>query len=113
MPPAGVSAGATGAWAGRDSAIACWTSGGWRFADAFEGMTAWNLATGTQARRTASGWTVGVINASAYQVSGIQVLTTRQAAISTPSGGATIDPEARIAVGAILTTLRTHGLIAP
>ncbi len=108
-----VGPGASGAWTGRDAALACWTSGGWRFADAFEGLTAWNLATSTLARRTATGWSVGVTNASAYHIGGVQVLTTRQAAISAPSGGGTIDAEARLAVAAILATLRTHGMIAP
>jgi Protein of unknown function (DUF2793) len=104
---------ASGAWAGHDGALACWTAGGWRFATAFEGMGLWNLATGSAARRGAAAWSVGIANAAQYRVNNVQVLTDRQAAISTPGGGAVIDVEARIAISAILGTMRTHGLIAP
>lgn len=47
-PPAGqcwiVGVGATGAWAGQDAALACQTSGGWRFLAAQAGMLVWNKA---------------------------------------------------------------------
>jgi Protein of unknown function (DUF2793) len=108
-----VGTGAGGAWAGHDGAMACWTAGGWRFAAPFEGMEAWNLATGTFARRSGTIWITGIVNASQIRVENVQLLTARQAAIASPSGGATIDSEARIALGSILTALRTHGLIAP
>jgi len=108
-----VGAGATGDWAGQDGALACWTSGGWRFAAAFEGMTAWNLATGSFVRRSASAWLAGVLAGSRLDINGVQVIAARQAAIANPSGGTTIDAEARVALAAILASLRTHGLIAP
>lgn len=108
-----VGAGATGAWLGHDGGIACWTSGGWRFADSFPGMCAWNIATASFAQRGASGWTIGISNANQYHVNDVQVLGIRQPAIPNPSVGAVIDAESRVALGAILASLRTHGLIAP
>jgi len=49
---------------------------------------------------------------SAIYINGVQVLDTQQSAISAPSGGGTVDAEARTAIGSILTALRNHGLIA-
>lgn len=55
----------------------------------------------------------GNINATGViKVDGDQLLTVRQAAITDPSGGGTIDAEARTALIAVLDVLRTHGLIA-
>ena len=48
-----------------------------------------------------------------YQVDGLQVVGSRGAAIPTPTGGGTVDAEARTAIGSILSAMRTHGLIAP
>jgi len=45
-------------------------------------------------------------------IDGEQVVGTRAAAIAGPTGGATIDAEARAAVSQILEGLRQHGLIA-
>jgi hypothetical protein len=107
-----VGPGAVGAWAGQDGALACWTSGGWRFSSPFEGMTVWDTATGTMARRTVSQWVTGEVSASLYRVAGLQVVGARQPVINAPSGGATIDAEARIVIGNILSALRIHGLVA-
>jgi Protein of unknown function (DUF2793) len=103
---------ATGAWLGKDGCIACWTQGGWRFAAPFEGMQVWSLADNVPAVRTGGTWEIGMLRASAVKIAGVQVLGPRQAAISAPAGGSTIDAEARTAITAMLTTLRTHGLIA-
>lgn len=46
-----------------------------------------------------------------YKVDDTQVLTNRQSAIPNPTGGATVDAEARTAIISILTAMRTHGLI--
>jgi HK97 family phage major capsid protein len=45
-------------------------------------------------------------------VGGQQVVGARGAAIPAPTGGSTIDAEARSAIGNILAALRNHGLIA-
>lgn len=46
-----------------------------------------------------------------FSVAGNVVVAAQQAAITAPAGGATVDAEARTAIGSILTALRTHGLI--
>lgn len=54
-----------------------------------------------------------VVNAAMqYNVNGTQVVTARQGAITDPTGGAIDDAEARTAISAILSALRTHGLIS-
>tara|TARA_R110000868_G_scaffold17344_1_gene76341 strand:+ start:21220 stop:21786 length:567 start_codon:yes stop_codon:yes gene_type:complete len=47
-----------------------------------------------------------------YKVAETQVVGAQQSTIADPSGGATIDSEARTAIISILTTMKTHGLIA-
>lgn len=103
----------TGAWAAHAGALAIWTEAGWRFAAPFEGMTVWVKAAGLPARRTASGWILGDVRATTVTAAGLQVIGARQPAIATPGGGTAPDAEARAAIAAILTALRTHGLIAP
>lgn len=68
---------------------------------------------------TAVNITAPVVNASGnidavgvYKVDGTQVVKEQQPSISNPTGGTTVDAEARTAIGSILTTLRNHGLIA-
>jgi len=46
------------------------------------------------------------------QIGANVVLGPQQTAIADPSGGSTVDAEARTAIGSILTAMRTHGLIA-
>lgn len=54
----------------------------------------------------------GSINtADFFKVDGTKVVGNQGAAIANPAGGATIDAEARTAIGLILAALRTHGLI--
>ena len=47
-----------------------------------------------------------------YRVDGTKVVGARGAAITDPTGGSTIDSQARTAIGSILSALRAHGLIA-
>jgi hypothetical protein len=54
----------------------------------------------------------GDIPAQSFSVGGVQVVGSQQAAIADPSGGGTIDAEARAALAALLVAARTHGLIA-
>lgn len=42
-----VGAGATGAWAGQEGFLACFTGGGWRFLPARAGLLVWNKASST------------------------------------------------------------------
>lgn len=103
---------ATGVWAGHGAALALWTAGGWRFVAAFEGMTVWSLADAMVAVHRGGVWRAGEANAHRLWIDGVQVVAAQQAAIPVPAGGSVIDVESRGAIGAILTALRAHGLIA-
>jgi hypothetical protein len=107
-----VGAGATGVWAGQEGALAGWTSGGWRFVTPFEGMAVWSLADQKWVQRTSTAWAVGAANAASYAINGTTVVKSQRAPIANPVGGTVIDSESRIALEAILTALRGHGLIA-
>ena len=102
---------ATGAWAGQDGALACFTDGGWRFVAAIEGMTAHDRATGRSIVRRNGIWESGIAHVAEVRVDGEAVLKGRQPAVAQPSGGATVDAECRTAVLAILDRLKAHGLI--
>jgi Protein of unknown function (DUF2793) len=102
----------TGAWAGQGGAIAAWTSGGWRFLAPFEGMIAWSIADDVTVRRTATEWVVGGLTAKKVIVGGDQVVAGRQPRVLPPTGGATIDSQARAAIAAIIAGLEAHGLFS-
>lgn len=106
-----VADGATGAWAGNDGALAAFTEGGWRFVAASEGLRALNRASGETLLRRNGSWESGVVRAQEVRVGGQIVVRERQAAVATPSGGATVDAECRSAVVALLAALQAHGLI--
>lgn len=103
--------GATAEWAGKSQSIAAFTSGGWRFIAAREGMTVYVRSTGTLAAYRADSWELGLIRAMSVVIGGQQVVGRRAAPIALATDGATIDAQARAAIGQILTTLREHGLI--
>jgi hypothetical protein len=88
-----VSASATGAWEGHDGAIACRQGGNWLFVAPVDGMRVLDRATG-QERRFLAGW-----QAASAPVA--------------PTGGTTIDAEARTAIAGILAALRSAGILAP
>ena len=102
----------TGAWLGQANAIAAWTTGGWRFVPAIEGMIAWSIADGVPARFSQGLWVVGDIAAGRIVVAGLPVVGARRAAIVGPAAGTVVDVEARAAIAAILTAMIGHGLIA-
>jgi hypothetical protein len=103
----------TGDWAGHADAIACWTTGGWRFVAPRTGMAVWAESLARPVRyRAGAGWQVGVITASRIEIDGVQVIGARVGAIAMPAGGAIVDEQAREAIGAMLDALRAHGLIA-
>jgi hypothetical protein len=90
-----------GDFAGQAAALACWTSGGWRFVAPRPGMAVWSLADGAPVRfeggAGSGGWTVAA----------------RQPAIPDPDAGGVVDIPARAAIRAILATLRVQSLIIP
>lgn len=106
-----VGAPATGAWTGRDGALACFTEGGWRFIEPIESMQLVDKATGQTMAFRSGGWEKGIVRAQQLNIEGQTVVRQRQPAIADPSGGTTVDGECRAAVAAILATLRAHGLI--
>ena len=107
-----VGAAPTGAWAGRARAIAGWTAGGWRFVAPREGMAAWSAADGCAATFAGGQWRVGRLAGTGVAIGGVQVLGAQASAIAAPAGGSVVDAEARMVLTAVLTALRTHGLIA-
>lgn len=106
-----IASGATGAWAAKDGALACFSEGGWRFVPPIEGMSLMDRATGRFINRRAGQWETGVVHAKELVVDGQPVVGGRQPPISDPAGGAQIDSECRAAVGQILAAMRAHGLI--
>lgn len=107
-----VAAGGGGGWAGRDGAVACWTEGGWRFAEPRLGLSLWVADRGHAMRHDGAGWVDAAVRDDGLYFGGARVVGNRQAAIGNPSGGAAADAEARGAIIAILAALRAHGLIA-
>lgn len=106
-----VGAGATGDWAGRDTCLAGYTAGGWRFITPVEGMTTYVRAKAVDASFRGGSWELGLLKGSEVLIGGKKVVGERAAAILSPTGGATVDVEARDAVGQILAALRQHGLV--
>lgn len=81
---------ATGAWAGRDGKIACRQAGNWLYVTASDGMRVLDRSTG-QERFYRSGWQVPTVPTA-------------------PSGGSTIDTQARAAITALIAALRQAGV---
>jgi hypothetical protein len=106
-----VAADATGEWAGRDNSIAGYSSGGWRFVTPPDGMNVFVRSAGVWACYRSGTWELGTVRGSSVLVDGEQVVGSRAASIPSPSGGSTVDSEARSAVIQILSALRGHGLI--
>ncbi|MBB5685815.1 DUF2793 domain-containing protein [Sphingobium boeckii] len=102
----------TGVWIGHAHAIAGWSEGGWRFVEPVEGAHFFIAGDGRWARFRDGGWEAGMIDGAVVRIDGIQVVGAQEAPISAPSGGVTIDSEARAAIAALLVAMRTHGLIS-
>lgn len=87
-----VAPGATGAFAGQGGSIAGYIAATWVFAEAREGMQVYDLASG-QYLVYAAGWV-------------------RQAAPAAPTGGGTVDAQARAAIAELILALRGVGVFA-
>lgn len=104
-PPLGrcwlVPAAPSGAWVGQTGLLACWTSGGWRFLASFEGQQIWVRDEQVSLRKVAAQWIVAVPKGAPA------------AALSSPTGGSTVDIEARQAIAGLLQRLVGLGLLTP
>jgi hypothetical protein len=87
-----VGAAPTGVWTGQENAIAIRTGGGWRFAPPREGMQVLRLTDGARLRFNGGVWAA-------------------PATISPPSGGSTIDSQARSAISTLLLHLAAQGIL--
>jgi hypothetical protein len=75
-------------------------------------MQVWSIGDSATARREGSSWIIGALKGHQLLLDGQQVVGARQSAVAAPSGGSTIDVEARVAITAILARMGAHGLIA-
>ncbi|WP_333570816.1 DUF2793 domain-containing protein [Sphingomonas sp.] len=99
-----------GAWVGQAGKLAGWTEGGWRFLAPRDGMRIWVAADQAFALHSGGTWYQGRTYGRLF-IEGHQVVGPRAANIAEPTGGATVDAEARRAISAVVQTLRQHGLI--
>lgn len=106
-----VGTGATNQWQGRDKAVAQWTESGWRFIEAFDGLSAWCRPTRRLLRFSQNQWS-DVLDTGPVRIDGKQIIGPQQAAIAAPTGGTVIDVQARATISALLMTMRAHGLIS-
>ena len=81
------------------------------FARSIEGMSLYERSSGTCAVYRNGNWEVGNLRGAALLINGVQVVGPSAAAIASPTGGSTVDSEARATLDAILGALREHGLI--
>lgn len=88
-----IASGASGEWSGKAGQIAIRQSGNWLYAQPRDGMRLFNRANNQDVLFN-TGWQAA----------------SRPAA---PSGGTTIDAEARSAIAAIVASLTTAGIISP
>ena len=118
MPPASpgegqcwiVGASPGGAWAGQAGKLALWSAGGWRFLEPVPGTTAWDMSGGHWRSFDGTQWLDGLPPGS-LRIGGQRVVGPRLPSVPSPSGGTTIDAEARTAVDSLIVTLKSHGLI--
>jgi hypothetical protein len=82
----------TGAWAGQDGKLACRQAGNWLFVTPRDGMRLLNRTTG-QERFYFGAWQAPATPAE-------------------PTGGTTVDTEARAAITSLITALRLTGVFA-
>ena len=102
-----------GAWTGRAGNLAGFGIAGWRFIAPTIGMSVFDKSSQSVAIYSDAGWEVGKIRAASLIIDGVQVVGPRAGSVADPSGGSTLDAEARVAITGILAALRQHGLISP
>jgi len=105
-----VGAGATGAWAGHEGALAAWSEGGWRFVAPSAGLAVWDKAAGVPRQWSGSAWSGGRLACAGLSIRGKDVVGPRLPEVPSPSGGTIIDAEARAALAGVIAALKSHGL---
>lgn len=76
------------------------------------GLTLLDRSTGTLAAYHSNGWEAGTVRAFRLLIDGQQVVGPQVDAIADPSGGTTVDAQARSVITEMLAALRQHGLIS-
>ena len=107
-----IASAATGAWAGKDGRIAAFTAAGWTEAAPGEGCLAWDKGSGVFAIFRNGSWDSDHWPVRALTVGGLPMLGGIIVGVTGPNGGSVVDVEARAAIGAVLTGLKTLGLLA-
>lgn len=102
----------TGEWAQYPDHIAAFGEAGWRYIAPVAGLTLLDRSTGTLAAYQSNGWEAGTVRAFRLVIDGRQVVGSQADAIANPSGGVTVDAEARSVITEMLAALRQHGLIS-
>lgn len=102
----------SGAWAGRSGQIASFGSSGWRYAVPREGCVAWLRDIQRFAVRTATGWTDDGWPAAGIRIGSRLALAGLAPAVAPPSGGTTVDAEARTTLAILIVALRGQGVLA-
>lgn len=101
----------TGAWEGKAEHLAAYSAGGWRLIPPVEGISVYMASAGISAVYREGSWELGTLRGSSLVLDGQQVVGPRASAIAAPSGGGTIDAQARLAISQVLDAMREHGLI--
>jgi hypothetical protein len=107
-----VGAAPTGDWSGKGGQVATMSAGGWRYLAPVDGLSALVRSNRLRAEYFGGSWEIGIARAASVEIGGQQLLSSQAEAITSPSGGATVDAEARAAIDQMLAMLRGHGLIA-
>ena len=81
------------------------------FARSTEGMILYDRTSAVWTVFKDGAWELGKVRGEALLIDGVQVVGARTPAIAAPAGGGVIDNEARVTIDAILSALRSHGLI--
>ncbi len=105
-----VAAGATGKWAGQAGRIASFDGFDWTFTQPVTGCIAL-IVDESVFTVFAGGWSDGEWPVAALRISGRRVLGAAPVTIAPPTGGATVDSEARAVIAQLSAALRSQGVI--
>lgn len=106
-----VAVGATGAWAGQVDALATWDGAAWMFTLPPEGTLCWIADEGILALYGGGTWNADFLPVAGLKVGGAAMLGAAPVGITAPTGGGTVDVEARAALTGLLVYLQAQGLL--